>query len=414
LYIEGPPNTLRSDHAAVKVSITASADPVEPVVRFDTPDEQFVVRQGEWSDWLHADFKLIPVVKSVSGVFRLYLQQVHPYLRIYVSPVNPDPRNPTLPLSTPAGFSRTLAEELGPFYTQGIAEETSAFRAGIFSKDEFLNQSHKVLEDSLRMFRYELGHFSRGLLFYYFSSVDQNSHMLWGRYESDLLDIYRRMDDAVGEAMRQPDTDLFILSDHGFAPFNRAVHLNSWLVSEGLMALDDPENSSDKEGFPHTQWGKTQAYALGLNGIYLNLSGREAGGIVSIAAKQHVLEEIARKLLVFRDPATGANVVDRVYFAEKSYRGRNLRYAPDLVVGFRRGYRMSWQSALGAVPKTLIEDNTQPWIGDHCMAADEVPGVLLSNRKIRAAQPHISDVPATILKEFGVPQASGMEGESVF
>jgi hypothetical protein len=76
---------------------------------------------------------------------------------------------------------------------------------------------------------------------------------------------------------------------------------------------------------------------------------------------------------------------------------------------------MSWHSALGVVPKTLFEDNTQPWIGDHCMAADEVPGVLISNRKIRVAQPQMSDVPATILKESDVPQALGtMEGDSVF
>ena len=185
----------------VTVRITAHADPVEPVVRFDTPDERLVLRQGKWSDWLHADFKLILLLKSVSGVFRLYLQQVHPYLRIYAGPVNLDPRNPALALSTPAGFSRTLAEELGPFYTQGIAEETSASRAGVFSKDEFLSQSHKVREDSLRMFRHELDRFASGLLFYYSSSVDQKSHMSWGRYGRDFLDIYRRMDDAVGEAM---------------------------------------------------------------------------------------------------------------------------------------------------------------------------------------------------------------------
>ena len=47
----------------------------------------------------------------------------------------------------------------------------------------------------------------------------------------------------------------------------------------------------------------------------------------------------------------------------------------------------SWQTALGAVPKVPLEDNTQAWIGDHCMASDEVPGVLLSNRKINVAAP---------------------------
>ena len=152
-------------------------------------------------------FPLIPGLKSVRGIFRVYLQQAHPYLRIYVSPVNIDPEDPALPISTPRAYSRTLAGALGPFYTQGIAEETSAFRAGILSKAEFLTQSRKVLADSLRMFRYELDRFQDGLLFYYFSSVDQNAHMLWGRYDGDLLEIYRDVDRAIGEAMRKAGTD---------------------------------------------------------------------------------------------------------------------------------------------------------------------------------------------------------------
>jgi len=148
--------------------------------------------------------------------------------------------------------------------------------------------------------------------------------------------------------------------------------------------------------------------------MYLNLYGRERGGTVSLADRQDLLDEITQKLLAFRDPVNGERVVDRVYFPERTYRGNNLRNAPDIVVGYRRGYRASWQTALGAVPPVTLEDNKQAWIGDHCMAADEVPGVLLSSRKIRASQPQMYDVPATILSEFGVPQAKGMLGETVF
>ena len=106
--------------------------------------------------------------------------------------------------------------------------------------------------------------------------------------------------------------------------------------------------------------------------------------------------------------------MDKVYFSETAYQGRNLEYAPDILVGFRRGYRASWQTALGAVPKLALENNTQEWIGDHCMASDEVPGVLLSNRKIRAAAPQLFDITATILNEFGAPRAKGMIGQTVF
>ena len=159
--------------------------------------------QGEWSEWVQAEYSLIPHVNSVRGIFRVYLQQAHPYLRVYVSPVNIDPEDPALPISTPRDYSRQLAGAVGPFYTQGIAEETSAFRAGILSKAEFLVQSRKVLADSLRLFRYELDRFQDGLFFYYFSSVDQNSHMLWGRYDGDLLEIYRAVDQADRPGHRQ-------------------------------------------------------------------------------------------------------------------------------------------------------------------------------------------------------------------
>jgi len=416
LRIEGPPNSLRKDHAVSTIDLTVHPDPAAPVARFDLDAQRIVLRQGEWSGFLHASFPLIPGLKSAAGIFRLYLKQVHPNLSIYVSPVNIDPQDPALPISTPAPYSRQLADSLGPYYTQGIAEDTSAYRAGVLSKDEFLMQSKRVLADSLRMFRYELDRFSGGLLFYYFSSVDQNAHMLWGRYDDDLLEIYKAMDQAIGEAMLKAgaDTRLVVMSDHGFARFDRAVHLNTFLMQNGFLTLDDPRNVGDEEVFAHVDWTRTVAYAMGLNGIYISQEGRENGGIVPPEDKQLVADKIAARLKEFKDPVTGENVVDEVYFPETSFKGRNLKYSPDIFVGFRRGFRASWQTALGAVPKLTVEDNTQAWIADHCMASNQVPGVILSNRKISLAAPQLVDVTATVLNEFGIPKPAAMIGKSVF
>ena len=416
LSVQGPENSLRKDHAITSVNLMANIDPTADVVRFDIDQEQVVLRQGEWSEWLRTKFPLIPGVKSAAGMFRIYLKQVHPQLRVYVSPVNIDPESPELPLTTPASYSKKLNDTLGPFYTQGIPEESSAFRAGVLNRAEFLIQSHRVLADSMRMFRYELAKFNGGLLFYYFSSVDQNSHMLWGKFDDDLLEIYKGVDVAIGEAMAKtgPDTTLMVISDHGFAKFDRAAHLNTWLMREGFLTLDDPTKVGDEELFAHVDWSRTQAYALGLNGIYLNMDGRESGGIVSGFQREKVRNNIANRLLEFKDLKTGELVVSKVYFPETAFQGRNLRNSPDLFVGFRRGYRASWQTALGAVPESLIDDNTEAWIGDHCMASDQVPGVLLSNRKIRATEPQLYDITSTILKEFGLANAEGMIGKPVF
>src|SRR5882724_9107020 len=348
LKILGPPNTLRKDQAISSVDLTVDVDPSENVARLELDGNRTMLRQGEWSDWYHASFPLITGLKSAAGIFRVYLQQVHPYLRLYVSPVNLDPADPALPISTPATFSRTLADAVGPYYTEGIAEETGAYRAGLFSRAEFLTQSKKVLADSMRMFRRELDRFHDGLLFYYFSSVDQNAHMLWGRYDDDLLEIYKGVDIAIGEAMAKAGTDttFMVISDHGFARFDRAVHLNTFLMKQGFLVLDDPTKTGDDELFAHVDWGKTVAYAVGLKGLYLNLEGREDGGIVPAVDKQVILDRIAARLKEFKDPANGENVVDTVYFADKAFQGKNLKYSPDILVGFRRGYRASWQTAL--------------------------------------------------------------------
>jgi hypothetical protein len=398
-----------------RVDLTAYIDH-DPAARFDHAKTGFLLKEGDGSEWVRSDFKLGPGLKSASGIFRVYLQKTHPNLAVYVSPVNLDPEDPALPISTPGAYSRKLASTLGPFYTQGIAEDTSAYRAGVLSRDEFLTQSRQVLADSLRMFRQELNRFSGGLLFYYFSSVDQNAHMLWGRYEPDLLEIYKAVDTAIGEAMQKAgaDTGLMVISDHGFARFDRAVHLNTFLMQQGFLALYDPTSTGDAALFAHVDWTRSVAYAIGLNGIYVNLEGRENGGIVRAANKQMVLDQIAASLKTFTDPVSGEHVVDRVYFPETTFKGRNLRNSPDLFVGFRGGYRASWQTALGAVPSATLEDNTDAWIGDHCIASDEVPGVLLSNRKVRASAPQLFDITATILNKFGVAKTSTMIGQSVY
>jgi predicted AlkP superfamily phosphohydrolase/phosphomutase len=416
LKVDGPPNTLRKDQAITSVNLIADIDPTENIARLDLDGQRVVLRTGEWSNWLRASFPLIRGLKSASGIFRVYLQQAHPHLRLYISPINIDPADPALPISTPATFSKQLSDAVGPFYTEGIAEETGAYRAGLFTRAEFLTQSHKILSDSLRLFRYELDRFQDGLLFYYFSSVDQNAHMLWGRYDDELLEVYKAMDVAVGEAMQKAgaDTHLVILSDHGFARFDRAAHVNTYLMQQGFLQLDDPKNVGDQDLFVHVDWGRTVAYAVGLNGVYLNQEGREDNGIVPATDRYTLLQKIAARLKEWKDPANGENVVDTAYISEEAFQGKNLKNAPDIIVGYRRGYRSSWQTALGAVPKDTVEDNTQAWIGDHCMAAHLVPGVLLSNRKITSSDPHLYDIATTILNEFGVQNGPGMIGMNVF
>ncbi len=428
----GPDNTSRKGSPAATEPFSVAVDPLESVARIAVQDHEFVLREGEWSDWVKIEFQLIPFFGNVKGMCRFYLKQAHPRFQLYVSPINIDPADPALPISTPSSYSRFLSEEVGEFYTQGIAEDTKALSDGVLDDKEFLEQSRTVLAEHRRIFDLQFPKFQKGVFFFYFSSLDLNSHMLWrlidpehpaydatlaSQYGSVLQDFYQQMDQVLGEVLPKLDehTTLLVLSDHGFAPYRRSFNLNTWLLNNGYIALKSDANPDDNEPLANVDWSKTRAYGLGLNGLYLNMHARERQGIVTPGAEADaLLKEIREKLLAVRDPINNLPVITRVDFAADVYQGPYAHDGPDALVGYNRGYRAGWKTILGAFPPEVLEDNTNAWSGDHCMDYTLVPGVLLSNRDIAAATPALTDIAPTILAEFGIAKPKDMMGQSVF
>lgn len=430
LKLDGPYNPFRKDGAQATIDFVVHPDPVEAVARITIQGQRILLREGEWSHWTSVEFGLMPIVSSVRGMCRFYLKRVHPQFELYVSPVNIDPADPALPISTPASYSSELSEAVGRFHTLGIAEDTKALSSGILNEGEYLQQARTVMREQREIFRLELGRFHSGMLFFYFSALDQNAHMLWNRFDPQhpsydaaeaakygaaLEEFYRGVDEAVGEAMRRLDehTTLLVLSDHGFAPFYRSFNLNTWLLENGYIVLKEG-TTAEGPMFANVDWSRTRAYGLGLNGLYLNRSGRERDGIVPPGEVEALGREIVEKLLAFRDPGNGEAVVRRVDAAADVYPGADPSIVPDLVVGYAYGYRVGWGSVLGEFPPGLVEDNLEPWSGDHCIAPELVPGVLLSNRKIAAPAPALTDIAPTILGVFGIDKPEQMHGASVF
>jgi len=428
----GPDNSFRKGSPAATEPFSVAVDPLEPVARVAVQDHEFVLREGEWSDWVKIEFQLIPFFGNVKGMCRFYLKQAHPRLQLYVSPINIDPADPALPISTPSSYSRFLSEEVGEFYTQGIAEDTKALSDGVLDDKEFLEQSRTVLAEHRRIFDLQFPKFQKGVFFFYFSSLDLNSHMLWrlidpehpaydatlaSQYGSVLQEFYQQMDQVLGEVLPKLNehTTLLVLSDHGFAPYRRSFNLNTWLLNNGYIALKSDANPDDNEPLANVDWSKTRAYGLGLNGLYLNMHARERQGIVTPGAEADaLLKEIREKLLAVRDPINNLPVITRVDFAADVYQGPYAHDGPDALVGYNRGYRAGWKTILGAFPPEVLEDNTNAWSGDHCMDYTLVPGVLLSNRDIAAATPALTDIAPTILAEFGIAKPKDMMGQSVF
>jgi predicted AlkP superfamily phosphohydrolase/phosphomutase len=428
----GPDNSFRKGSPVAVEPFSVAVDPLESVAKVTVQGQEFVLREGEWSDWIRVEFQLVPFFANVKGMCRFYFKQAHPRFQLYVSPINIDPADPALPISTPSGYSRFLTDEAGEFHTQGIAEDTKAVSDGLLDDDEYLRQARTVLAEHRRIFDAEFPRFNRGVFFFYFSSLDLNSHMFWRlmdpkhpEYDATLAaqngsaieDFYEQMDQVLGEVLPRLDdrTTLLVLSDHGFAPYYRSFNLNTWLLDNGYINLKNDTSRNSSEPFANVNWTQTRAYGVGLNGLYINLRGRESNGIVEAGtAADSLMAEIRAKLLAVQDLKAKQPVITRVDLASEAYQGSYAREGPDLIVGYNRGYRAGWQTILGAFPTDEIEDNTNPWSGDHCMDYTLVPGVLLSNRKIAAEAPALTDIAPTILAEFGIPKAKGMIGQSVF
>ena len=427
----GPNNTFLKNAPPATETFTVDVDPLENVARVNLQGKTFVLKEGEWTGWLPVEFHLMPVIGNVKGICRLYLKQTHPRFQLYISPINIDPANPALPISTPASFSHDLAKEIGEYHTQGIAEDTKALTAGVLDDKEYLQQARTVLAEHRRAFDAEFPKFHEGLFFFYFSSLDLNGHMMWrltdpqhpsydaakaAQYGGALEEFYEQIDQVLGEVLPKLDenTTLLVLSDHGFAPYRHSFNLNTWLANNGYITRKPGGSGDSSEPFADVDWSKTRAYGIGLNGLYINVKGREKDGIVDPAQSDALLREIRDKLLAVRDPKDDSQVITRIDLASEVYQGPYARSGPDALVGYNRGYRAGWQTILGAFPPDVLEDNTNPWSGDHCMDYTKVPGVLLTNRKVPAGAPALTDIAPTILSEFGITKTKDMMGQSVF
>jgi predicted AlkP superfamily phosphohydrolase/phosphomutase len=423
--ITGPMNEFLKAPAPVLVEFRIHRDRHANGAAIEVQGHKLLLKAGQWSRWMELTFALLPT-RSVTGICRFYLQEVAPNFRLYVTPINMDPGAPPQKMSEPESFVQDLSKRLGLFYTTGFQEEYNARKNGLFTDDEFLKQANLVLEERLALFDRAVDDYDDGLLFFYFSSSDLQSHIFWWtsdephpvrsgpeakKYFGHVRQLYQRLDTVIGDVLDRYGSraTILVMSDHGFANFGRQFNLNSWLRDNNY--LGPPECTSILHD---VDWSRTRAYGLGINGLYLNLRGRERDGIVEPGEEQEeLLTKLAGELEAFTD-FNGERVIRSVYRSDKVYAGSATALAPDLIVGYRRGYRASWATCQGALTDDALLDNDSAWSADHCADALEVPGVLFCNRALAARDPMLVDLAPSILAEFGLPAPSSMTGKSIF
>jgi predicted AlkP superfamily phosphohydrolase/phosphomutase len=405
----GPMHPLRESPEPLALPLTIE-DIGSGRVRVDLGDTTVEFEKGGWSDWVTLRFSFAGFM-NVSGLVRLHLVEAFPDLRLYVSPIQFDPRAPVGPLASPLSYASELAERIGLYHTIGMPEETWSLNEEQISDSAYLDMVRTILAEREAMLFDTLERDDSDLVVAVFVQTDRVSHMFWRGIDPDhpMYDtvdeegkeaigwIYGEADRILGRTLDAMGADdrLIVLSDHGFNSFRRGVNLNRWLVEEGFMTLKPGQPTTDSL-LSNVDWPKTRAYAIGLNTLFINRKGREALGVVRDEDVAALKEEIRERLLQLTDPKDGTAAVATVMDADEFYHHSRHAAVPDLVVGYAKGYRASWQTAMGGVPETLVEDNAKKWSGDHLIEPSFVPGVLFTTFPLETEVTSIGDVPRLV------------------
>jgi predicted AlkP superfamily phosphohydrolase/phosphomutase len=430
-YLSGPENTMLKKPEEIRLPLILTIDRERKGAEVEVSGRKFFLPEKTFSPWVPVVFRPGLGIR-IRAISKFYISSLGPEFEMYVTPINIDPDKPALPISHPFIYSVYLAKLLGRYITLGEANDTWALNEGALGEQPFLDLTYANHAEWEAMLWNALDKTPRGLVAIVFETTDSIQHMFFryldkthpalripgqsGLSAKVIEDLYKKMDDLVGRVGKTLDerSVLVVMSDHGFKSFRRGVNLNSWLLANGYLSLREGRAVSG-EWFKDVDWDRTKAYALGLGGLYLNLRGREAKGIVGEGEEARRLKaELIRRLTGLKDPGAGDQVaVTRVYDKDAIYSGPYKDNAPDLLIGYNEGFRASWDGVTGIVNGTVFEDNTKAWSGDHCIDPALVPGVFFSNLKIRTATPSIMDIAPTALALFGIEAPAHMDGRNL-
>ncbi|MEW5694181.1 MAG: alkaline phosphatase family protein, partial [Candidatus Hydrogenedentota bacterium] len=361
----------------LKVKITGSINKEKREVEINLQNKKIILKEREYSDWVEVVFG------DVSAITRFLLLSIEPYVKIYLTPLNVNPLKPVFPVSQPNVYSVYLSKKLGLFSTLGMAEDTAALKQGIIDKADYLNQCYIYQKEREKIFYDILDKFDKGVFTFVFDIPDRIQHIFIDEDEV-IKELYCYIDNFVLKIIEKlkdsEDYYLIIISDHGISNYRRSFNLNTFLLKNGYLIL---QKEVDKLDLSFADWDKTKAYSFGFNGIYLNLKD---SGSQSIAL---IKQEIKDKLLNLSD--NGIKPVNSVYFKEEIYKGPYLDNAPDIIIGYNKGYRTSFESAKGIIEEKIISDNLLCWVGDHSIDPEFVKGVCITNFT-QKADPEIIDI----------------------
>jgi len=357
--------------------------------------QEILLAKGQWSQVIEVTFKM-GMFFSVRSITRAILVETKKNISIYFLPLQIHPTASVWRYATPPSFIKQTWKNTGPFLSLGWPQDTTALEEGLISDSQFLDLCDSIFSNRERIFMHHLESFQEGLFGIVFDSLDRIQHM-FRRDQKDIVENwYQKLDSFIGRVENKiSDLDyqkikLLVLSDHGFADFNYKVNLNDWLIQNNFLTVNDSMNAGNLK---NADWKKSQAYAIGLNSLYINLKNREGQGSVNAEQYPTIVEKIRNQLEDWKGP-DGNNVVQRALFKDDIYSGPYKDFGPDILVGYSPAYRASSETGLGEYKLTDIENNHDHWGADHCIDSLSVPGVILSNQDIKNfPSPSFRDIP---------------------
>ena len=274
---------------------------------------------------------------------------------------------------------------------------------------------------------------------HFFWKFQDRSHAGWSEegerlYGEVIREAYHLADAFVGKVIELVGSavPIAIVSDHGFGPQNWDFHVNRWLEEEEfLYRKPTPRwvlNTKPVSRFPgflgkvpfprlrrksqtdfeDVDWSRTRAFSS-LDGICLNIKGREPNGLVPEEQAQPLLNEIRHRLKKLTMPG-GRKAVDWFVDLDECYSGNRKQEAPDLqfqMGGLTCLLKDDWNS------KTLFSERRNAGIsGTHRFEgifALSAPGVKPSQK---LSGMHIRDTTPTLFHALGIPIPSWMEGKA--
>ena len=336
--------------------------------------------------------------------------------------------------------------------------------------DAFLARLYKTTELRVRTLEYLRSREAWDFAMVVFNGTDTICHALWkymdkthplhdpaqaAKYGNAIRDYYHTLDGHLAQIVDTlpQDTTLVVMSDHGFGPFHKFIHVNNWLLRENFMQLKPGARSRIKHAlfrsgfspmnvydtlmrlgfgalkrevvrgqgqgllktlflsFEDVDWGRTQAYSLGNVGqIRINLAGREPFGCVQPGAEyEQVRSTIIERLATLRDPKTGEAVVETVYRREELYSGDYLDEAPDIVFLPRRlEYFGFGEYEFGS--HKIIEAMKRGISGTHRMNGIFMAYGAAVRKGVEIQNANLTDLAPTILHLMGEAVPAHMDG----